>query len=265
MSRRDRLTQTRGLILIQSDGGLTCEKSPNLVLFPHYPARSPSRSTEDRWREPKLFVSAILTSFLFFFFFGLFVWKPIASHRKRGFNLPLVKYDECYYAQGWMKTSVILLSKHRSRKVQFMTSITSSVRSRKYAMLSISPLPICNEFQAATCLRCRHFCNGLSSSRIPASPRRLWFQELNYSATFVDVVLQVNAAELCSSWNCSSSLISGGRSPPPNVIGCRLQNVIIIYTRGTCVRTKKGTMLPLSVGGTGIFNISLRKCYFHIY
>lgn len=41
---------------------------------------------------------------------------------------------------------------------------------------------------------------------IAASPRCLWFQELNYSATFVDVVLQVNAAELCSSWNCSSSL-----------------------------------------------------------
>lgn len=31
-----------------------------------------------------------------------------------------------------------------------------------------------------------------------------WFQELNYSATFVDEDLQVNAAELCSSWNCSS-------------------------------------------------------------
>lgn len=44
---------------------------------------------------------------------------------------------------------------------------------------------------------------------IASSPHCLWFQELNYSATFVDVVLQVNAAELCSSWNCSSSLIIG--------------------------------------------------------
>lgn len=44
---------------------------------------------------------------------------------------------------------------------------------------------------------------------IASSPHCLWFQELNYSATFVDVVLQVNAAELCSSWNCSSSLTIG--------------------------------------------------------
>ena len=42
-------------------------------------------------------------------------------------------------------------------------------------------------------------------SHTPILSRFLWFQELNYSATFVHVVLQVNAAELCFSWNCWSS------------------------------------------------------------
>lgn len=54
----------------------------------------------------------------------------------------------------------------------------------------------------------------------PSSPRCLWFQELNYSATFVDVVLQVNAAELCSSWNCSSALTIGRGS---HIIACTPQ------------------------------------------
>lgn len=57
---------------------------------------------------------------------------------------------------------------------------------------------------------------------IAASPRCLWFQELNYSATFVDVVLQVNAAELCSSWNCSSSLTAEGRNPPSSAMLCKV-------------------------------------------
>lgn len=61
---------------------------------------------------------------------------------------------------------------------------------------------------------------------IAASPRCLWFQELNYSATFVDVVLQVNAAELCSSWNCSSSLTAEGRNPPSSAM--LLQSLILL-------------------------------------
>lgn len=65
--------------------------------------------------------------------------------------------------------------------------------------------PICDKFQAASCLTPPSLQWSLILC-IAASPRCLWFQELNYSATFVDVVLQVNAAELCSSWNCSSSL-----------------------------------------------------------
>lgn len=57
---------------------------------------------------------------------------------------------------------------------------------------------------------------------IATSPRCLWFQELNYSATFVDVVLQVNAAELCSSWNSSSSLTTKRRSPPSSATCCKV-------------------------------------------
>lgn len=137
MSGRDRLTQTRGLILIQSDGGLTRERSPKLgagsslsSLFSLQEHRGPMKRTKSCLSQRHL---------SFFFFLGLFVWNPIASQRKRGFNLPLLKYDECHYTQGRMKTLVSLLSKHRSRKVQFITSIISSVRSRNYAMLSIFP------------------------------------------------------------------------------------------------------------------------------
>lgn len=75
---------------------------------------------------------------------------------------------------------------------------------RKWGMPSIF-FPICNKVQAASCLTPPSPQWSLILC-IAASPRCLWFQELNYSATFVDVVLQVNAAELCSSWNCSSSL-----------------------------------------------------------
>lgn len=203
---------------------------------------------------------------LSFLFVCLFVWKPIAWQRKRGFNLPLLKYDECYYAQGRMKTSVILLSKYRSRKVQFITSLISSVRSRKYATLSIFPpshmqlIPGCNLLMVSPFLQWSVI---LSHPRLTAPPL------ISRAELFCNICWCGSASKCCRIVLLLELFFSAdrrGEEPPPlNVIGCRLQNVIIIYTWSTCVGTKKGTELPLNAGGTGIFNILLRKCYFHIY
>lgn len=74
MSGRDRLTQTRGLLLIHSDGGFTCKKTKNRFFFSHYPACSPFRSSEDRWRELKAVCLRDIDSFLGLFF-SLFAIK----------------------------------------------------------------------------------------------------------------------------------------------------------------------------------------------
>lgn len=161
MSGLDRLTQMRGLLLIHCDGGLTCEMSPELGAVFSLSSLFSLQEHQGPMKRTKIHLSQ-----RYWHLFFWFVWNPIASQPKQGFNLPLLKYDECYYTQERMKTSVILLSKYRSWKVQF--NIYNIIcEKQKICHAFHFPPPICNEFQAATCLWCRHFCNGLSSSCIP--------------------------------------------------------------------------------------------------
>lgn len=142
-----------------------------------------------------------------------------------------------------MKTSVILLSKHRSWKVIFITSIIS-VRSRKYATLSIFPpshmqwVPGCNLLMVSPFLQWSVI---LSHPRLTTPPL------ISRAELFCNICWCGSASKCCRIVLLLELFFFAdrrGRSPPPpNVIGCRLQNVIIIYTWSTCVGTKKGTTL----------------------
>lgn len=74
MSGQDRLRQTRGLLLIQSNEGFICKRARNrggfLIIQPDLPPGAPRTNEENS----KLFVSAILA---FFFFFIYLEWNRI--------------------------------------------------------------------------------------------------------------------------------------------------------------------------------------------
>lgn len=139
MSGEDRLTQPRGLLLIQSDRGFTRKRSKKIgAVF--------SLSTLFSLQEHQGLMKRTKSCFQQYCHFFPFVWNGITSHQqqKQGFTLPLLKDDECY-VQRRMKTKIQI-------KENPIYNIYNIISENQKICLAFHPPPICNEFQAATCL-----------------------------------------------------------------------------------------------------------------
>lgn len=231
MSGQDRLTQMRGLLLIRSDGEFTCKRSKKIGAVFSLSCLFYLQEHQGLMKRPQIG----LPQRYWHFFFHLFGKElhHVAWAAKTGFLSAT--------GEGW-----VLLCTEKdedfsySRTIQFMIYKILSVRNRKYTMLSMPrPYAMNSRLQLAYSVAI----SAVVCHLLASLPHRsaFWFQELNYSATFVDVVLQVNAAELCSSWNCSSSLIAEGRSPTPTSSAARCEAPSsFTYAARVCGQNKWG-------------------------